>query len=107
MVKLFGMCFNWKVLVALALVGIGIWVVAPNAILKALPFLLLAACPLSMLAMMWGMKHVMQSGPKTSHPSQADLTTGAGPGLSREERLAELKIQQAVISRKVAELEQG
>lgn len=99
------MCLNWKVLVGLGLVGVGIWVVAPNLFLAALPILLLAACPLSMLAMMWGMKHVMQPGQNDSRSSQAGLTMG---GLTdQEERLAELKAQQSAIGCEITELEQG
>lgn len=50
------MCLNWKVVAALAAVGVGVWVVAPGAIAPALPLLLLAACPLSMAVMMWAMR---------------------------------------------------
>lgn len=47
-----GMCFNKKVIAALAAVGVGVWLFAPNALAAALPLLLLAACPLSMILMM-------------------------------------------------------
>jgi uncharacterized membrane protein len=105
MVKLFGMCFNWKVLVALALVGIGIWLVAPNAVLKALPFLLLAACPLTMLVMAWAMKRGMggthQDAPAShegsSQPAQVD----------RRERLADLESKQAALQREIAQVRSG
>lgn len=50
------MCLNWKVLAGLAAVGAGILLVAPKVALSALPLLLLAACPLSMLFMAWGMR---------------------------------------------------
>jgi hypothetical protein len=50
------MCLNWKVLAGLATVGIGVYVLAPELIAEALPVLLLAACPLSMLLMMWSMQ---------------------------------------------------
>ena len=105
MMKVGRICLNWKVLVGLGLVGVGIWAVAPNLFLAALPFLLLAACPLSMLLMMWGMKHVMQSGHNASTTSQSSLPTGQG--FTREERLVGLKAQQSAISREIADLEQG
>lgn len=54
--KMLGMCFNPRVLVGLALVGVAVWAVAPGAILAVLPLLVLALCPLSMIAMMWMMK---------------------------------------------------
>ena len=44
-------CFNPKVLVALGLVGAGVLVLEPGIFATALPVLLLAACPLSMLLM--------------------------------------------------------
>lgn len=46
------MCINWKVVGGLAAVGVGIFVVAPQYVTAALPLLLLAACPLSMIIMM-------------------------------------------------------
>ncbi|MGH9177761.1 MAG: DUF2933 domain-containing protein [Acidimicrobiales bacterium] len=49
------MCINWKVVGALALVGLGVFAAAPNLIGAALPLLVLAACPLSMLVMMRAM----------------------------------------------------
>lgn len=41
-------CFNPKVLIGLAILAIGVAIFAP----KALPLLLLAACPLTMVLMM-------------------------------------------------------
>lgn len=92
MTRLVQMCFNWKVLLGLAVVGLGIWVVAPNMVLTALPLLLLAACPLSMLGMMWGMRdmHREQAGTASAsrlpvtyacpmHPEMRDTGTGDCP----------------------------
>jgi hypothetical protein len=45
------MCLNWKVIASLATVAVGILVVEPQLAARALPFLLLAVCPLSMLLM--------------------------------------------------------
>ena len=50
MMRLAELCFNWKVLLALGAVGVGIWIAAPGLLLKSLPLLLFAACPLSMLS---------------------------------------------------------
>ena len=104
--KMGGMCLNWRVLAGLAAVGLGVWVVAPNLVWTALPLLLLAACPLSMLFMMRG----MQGGQCASQPAQA--THPVGVAGTREEQLAELKAQlgdvqgqQAAIAREIAELE--
>ena len=45
------MCLNPKVIAGLGVVALGILVVNPNLFLSALPLLLFAACPLSMLLM--------------------------------------------------------
>lgn len=45
-------CFNPKVLIILGIVAVGVLVIAPKAFFAALPLLLLAACPLSMIVMM-------------------------------------------------------
>ena len=42
-------CLNMKVLAGLAVVGVGIWLLAPELVTAAVPLLLLAACPLSMV----------------------------------------------------------
>ena len=52
-------CLNWKVIGGLAVVGAGIWIVQPALISRALPLLLIAACPLSMIFMMGGMGKMM------------------------------------------------
>ena len=100
------LCFNWKVLVGLAAVGLGVWLVAPDLIGAALPLLLLAACPLSMLVMMRGMQ-----GGQCATSTQPDPSP-AGPRLTRQEQLTELKTQlaslqnrQRAIAREIAELE--
>lgn len=48
-------CFNWKIVGALAAAGLGLWAIAPGLAAAALPLLVLAACPLSMLLMMRAM----------------------------------------------------
>jgi hypothetical protein len=92
------MCLNWKVLAALAAVGVGIYLVAPDMVLAALPILLLAACPLSMLLMMWSMQHTQGQGHQTPH--EPDV------GLTREEQVAQLRTQQAALADQIAALEQ-
>ncbi len=49
------MCLNMKVIAALAAVGVGVLLLAPEAIGAALPLMLFAACPLSMMLMMRAM----------------------------------------------------
>ena len=48
-------CVNWKVVAALAAAGLGLWAIAPGLATAALPLLVLAACPLSMVLMMRAM----------------------------------------------------
>jgi hypothetical protein len=64
------MCFNKKVVAALAVAGVAIFLFAPNLISAALPLLILAACPLSMLVMM-----KMMSGDKSKAASTGSGTT--------------------------------
>lgn len=51
-----GRCLDPRVLAALAGAGVVLWITAPSAIGAILPLLLVAACPLSMLAMAWMMR---------------------------------------------------
>ncbi len=53
--NLLGRCLNWRVVAGLAVVGVIVLVVAPQFLWAALPLLIVAACPLSMLFMMRGM----------------------------------------------------
>ncbi len=101
-----GMCFNWKVIAGLAVVGVGIWAAAPGLAVAALPLLIVAACPLSMLLMMRG----MQGGQCAPRPQQAG--NAARAGLTRDEQLAELRTQltdiraqQSAIAEEVSRLE--
>jgi hypothetical protein len=104
--KIGHLCLNWKVLAGFAAVGLGIWAVAPNLVGAALPLLLLAACPLSMLLMTRG----MQAGRCAAQPEQT--RSAGGVGLSQEEQIAELKgrlagvqAQHAAISLAIARIE--
>lgn len=101
-----GMCLNWKVIAGLAVVGLGTWAVAPGLAVAALPLLILAVCPISMLLMMRG----MQGGQCASRPQQA--SSPARTGLTRDEQLAELRTQltdiqeqQDGIAREISRLE--
>ncbi len=95
------MCLNWKVLAGLGAAGVGIYLFAPGLAVAALPFLLLAACPLAMLVMMKG----MHGGQGEAHGQQASRQTDAG--LTREERIARLRRQQADLADRIDELERA
>ncbi|MBW3609624.1 MAG: DUF4194 domain-containing protein, partial [Actinobacteria bacterium] len=90
-----GMCLNWKVIAGLAVVGLGTWAVAPGLAVAALPLLILAVCPISMLLMMRG----MQGGQCASRPQQA--SSPARTGLTRDEQLAELRTGKPALPRLV------
>lgn len=96
--KMLKMCLNWKVLAGLAAVGVGIYLAAPDLVVAALPILLLAACPLSMLLMMWGMQQTQRQG---HQPPQEPAV-----GLTREESIARLRAQQATLAEQLGALEQ-
>lgn len=74
------MCFNWKILAALGVVGLGIYIAYPSLIASALPLLLVAACPLSMLLMggmmgQMGKGQGMPQGQQLSQPGEAGQYT--------------------------------
>ena len=74
------MCFNKKVIVGLVVAAAAIYLFAPNLLGAALPLLIFAVCPLSMLLMM----RMMSGSGKGSC-----ATTGAGS--DRDAELAQLR----------------
>lgn len=96
--KMLKMCLNWKVLAGLAAVGVGIYLVAPDLVVAAIPLLLLAACPLSMVLMMWSMQHAQGQGQQTPQDPDLDLT--------REEQIAQLRTHRAALADQLGALEQ-
>ena len=63
-------CLNRNVLIGLGVFALAMFFVAPSA-RGALPLLLIAACPLSMVLMMFGMSKMKSSGMKSSGSSCA------------------------------------
>ena len=94
-----GMCLNWKVIAGLAVLGVGVWLWAPDLAAAALPLLLVAACPLSMLLMMRGMQHGQCSS------QSATATQPALAARTRSGQLAELRAQHQAVGRRIAALE--
>ena len=86
---LLGMCLHWKVLAGLVVVGLIVLVIAPQFIWAALPILIVAACPLSMLFMMRG----MQRGTNQSMSQPASASGVPVVGEAREEQLTALRTQ--------------
>ena len=100
--KMLKMCLNWKVIAGLALVGVAFLVFAPGLAAAALPFLVLAICPISMVFMMKPMNGDMGSG---SRSGQACAMSGQKRPEDREARLAQLRAQQQELGSKIAALE--
>ncbi|MGH3443169.1 MAG: DUF2933 domain-containing protein [Nitriliruptorales bacterium] len=74
--KILGMCINKKVVASVAVAGLGIWWLAPAAIAAALPLLILAICPLSMLFMMKAMNMAGQQQGQQSQETSAPPAAG-------------------------------
>lgn len=62
-------CLNWKVIAAVVAIGIGVYALAPGVAGGAVPLLVLAVCPLSMLLMMRAMGSM---GSRTSELESGD-----------------------------------
>lgn len=84
-------CYDWRVMLALGALGVGIYLVAPGIVAAAVPLLILAACPLSMLLMMKAMG------------GQHDPPTGA-PDAAGFDRVAAVRQELAALGRRQAEL---
>jgi hypothetical protein len=97
--KMIRMCLNWKVIGGLTVVGLGIWLAAPSLLVAALPVLLMAVCPLSMLLMM----KAMDGGHRSSQP---DSRTDDAVAPSPEVRIAELRSKRETLDRKISALEE-
>ena len=82
------MCFNWKVAGGLALLGLAVFAAAPNLIGAALPLLIFAACPLSMLLMM----RAMSGGGRCENDSDKSAAVNETPADSTAE-LARLRAE--------------
>ncbi len=84
-------CWNWKVIAVLAAAGVALYFLAPGLAAAAVPLLVLAACPLSMLLMMRAM------GSTGSCKTSGDTGTNAA-------EVAQLRAEVAALS---AEFRQG
>lgn len=92
-----GMCLNWKVLAGLAAVGVGVLVFAPDAALSVLPLLLLAACPLSMVAMMFAMRGMGSHEGESCRPTESEGSVEA-----KRARLGAIREEEQRLERELA-----
>lgn len=86
--KVLGMCFDRRVLIGLAALGVAVLLVAPQYGLAVLPLLLLAACPISMGVMAW----MMRKKPAGTSASATDPQT----------RVVQLEREQARLADEIA-----
>ncbi len=91
-----GLCLNWNVVMGLAMVGVGLWLVVPQYARVALPVFFLLACPISMLLMLPGMR----AGQAAQVLNQPPYEGRADPA-----RVAALRAQQATIVHELAQLD--
>lgn len=99
-VQMLKCCLNPKVLIGIAVVAIGVILLAPDLISRAFPWLLALVCPLSMLLMMGSMAKMggTQDSAQTSTPGPANA--GAilpDVSVSPRARLALLRAQLQVL----------
>ena len=92
MLNMLKACYDWRVISALAAIGVAVFVLAPNLILGALPLLLVAACPLSMILMMKTMgSHDASAQPRAAaagHDRVAQLRAELAATQAEQQRLA-------------------
>lgn len=94
--KMLKMCLNWKVIAGLAAVGVGIYAIAPETAVAALPLLILAICPLSMMLMMKGMQ---------GDNDQRQASEEEDGEATRDGQLSRLREQRADLDEKIGALE--
>lgn len=99
MMSILRACADWRVVAMLVAVGAGVAVLAPNLIAAAIPLLLVAACPLSMLVMMRTMGGQQSSASPRLDPGAVDR-----PAQLREQ-LAATRLEQQHLERELARVE--
>ena len=73
------MCFNWKVAAGLTAAAVAVFAFAPNLIGAALPVLIIAACPLSMIVMMRAMSGASRCDTPSNGTDSESNTAAASP----------------------------
>ena len=89
---------DWRVVAVLVAVGAGVALLATNMVAAAIPLLLVAACPLSMVVMMRSM------GSRETHASPSP--DGSGDRRSQlQDQLAAKRLEQLQLEEELARLE--
>lgn len=97
--KVLRACYDWRVITALAAVGGGVVLFAPGLIGAALPLLIVAACPLSMMIMM----KTMGGHDQNASPAAAAQPVDRAEQLRTE--LAASRREQQRLTRELEDLE--
>jgi hypothetical protein len=93
-------CLHWKILAGLLLVGLIIGVIAPSALASAVPLLIVAICPLSMI---YGMRGMMggahaQVGHMHGAPVKGEEPAGADRAAQLRAELERLESRAAIVA---------
>jgi hypothetical protein len=97
------MCFNKKVVGGLIVIAIGLLAFNPDLSLRMAPVLLIAACPLSMLAMSRGMVKRSQT-PQSQSAKPQELVNGETPVerlVARRADIGALREQEQVLAAQI------
>ena len=92
-------CADWRVVAILVAVGAGVAVFAPNLIAAAIPLLIVAACPISMLVMMRTMGGQNANASAQLDPGPVDRPT------QLRELLAANRLEQQLLERELGRVE--
>ena len=98
------MCFNKKVIAGLVALGVAVFLLAPSTFSAALPLLILAACPLSMLLMMRSMKGMggtvgdqSRSGAVSDRDTATTAVDGTHGSIAIQAEIDQLKAEKATL----------
>jgi hypothetical protein len=93
-------CMHWKIIAGLALVGLMIGIIAPSALAAAVPVLIVAICPLSMI---YGMRGMMggahaQGGHMQGAPVQSEGPAGGDRAAQLRAELERIDTRSAIVA---------
>lgn len=103
-------CFNPRIMLGLAVVGVGLFFFAPKIAAVSWPVLFSLICPLSMLLMMWGMGRMgVQATQGSAHPNPSNNLAASmpccEPQSSQVSQLTQLRSQREELDQQIRALE--